>query len=52
MIKREFSDKIKVDILVKNIDGSDLRYHEDIEDVDKLVPEKYIKRDLDKLINE
>ncbi len=40
-LKREFGNKIKVDLLVKNIDGSDRYYKENIDIIDNYVEESY-----------
>lgn len=40
-LKKEFSDQIKVDLLVKNIDGTDSYYKENIDVVDNYVKESY-----------
>ncbi len=40
-LKKEFGEKIKVDLLVKNIDGSDNYYKENIDIIDNYVPESY-----------
>ena len=40
-LKKEFGEKIKVDLLVKNIDGSDNYYRENIDVIDNYVPESY-----------
>lgn len=49
-IKKEFGSKIKVDLVVKNIDGTDFTYRENIDVIDNYIPEKYTKDDLEKLI--
>lgn len=40
-LKKEFGDKIKVDLLVKNIDGSDQYYKENIDVIDNYIKERY-----------
>lgn len=40
-LKKEFGDRIKVDLLVKNIDGSDRYYKENIDIIDNHVEERY-----------
>lgn len=40
-LKKEFGNQIKVDLLVKNIDGSDQYYKENIDIVDNHVSERY-----------
>ena len=40
-LKKEFGDKIQVDLLVKNIDGSDRYYKENIDMIDNHVEESY-----------
>lgn len=49
-LKKEFGNKVKVDLIVKNIDGTDFNYRENVDVVDNYIPEKYTKDDLDKLI--
>jgi len=49
-LKGEFGSKIKVDLIVKNIDGTDFSYRENIDVIDKYIPEKYTKDDLEKII--
>jgi predicted ABC-type ATPase len=41
LLKKEFGPKIQVDLLVKNIDGSDQYYRENIDIVDNYVEERY-----------
>ncbi|MDO8493053.1 MAG: zeta toxin family protein [bacterium] len=50
ILKTEFLDRIKVDLVVKNIDGSDFNYRENIDVVDRYVSEKYTKDELENLI--
>ena len=40
-LKKEFGSQIQVDLLVKNIDGSDRYYKENIDIIDNHVPEMY-----------
>ncbi len=49
-LKKEFGNAIKVDLIVKNIDGTDFSYRENIDVIDNYIPEKYTKEDLEKLI--
>ena len=49
-LKKEFDDKIKVDLLVKNIDGSDRYYKENIDIIDNYVEEKYTLETLNDVI--
>jgi predicted ABC-type ATPase len=49
-LKKEFGGAVKVDLVVKNIDGTDFSYRENIDVVDSHIPEKYTKEDLEKLI--
>jgi predicted ABC-type ATPase len=41
LLKKEFGNQIKVDLLVKNIDGSDRYYKENIDIIDNYVEEGY-----------
>ncbi len=49
-LKKEFGSKIKVDLVVKNIDGTDFSYRENIDLVDNYIPERYTKSDLEILL--
>ena len=49
-LKKEFGSAIKIDLVVKNIDGSDFSYRENIDVIDNYIPEKYTKEDLVRLI--
>lgn len=51
-LKQEFGKKLHVDLIVKNIDGTDFRYYENISKIDGHVPQRYTKEDLDQLISE
>lgn len=42
-LKREFGSTIRVDLIVKNIDGSDFAYRENINQIDSHIPERYTK---------
>ncbi|MDQ5893689.1 MAG: UDP-N-acetylglucosamine kinase [Patescibacteria group bacterium] len=50
LLKKEFGNKLRVDLVVKNIDGTDFNYRENIDVVDNYIPEKYTVDDLRKLI--
>ena len=52
ILKREYGDKIQVDIIVKNLDGTDFKYRENIDIVDNYVSEAYSRSKLDELIIE
>lgn len=45
-IKEIFKNDVKVDLIVKNIDGTDLKYNENITIIDNHIKEKYSKEDL------
>lgn len=49
-LKKEFDRAVKVDLVVKNIDGTDFNYRENIDVIDNHIPEKYTKEDLGNLI--
>lgn len=51
LLKSEFKADIRVDLVVKNIDGTDFKYYENIELIDSHMPEKYTEKELDNLIN-
>ena len=42
-LKREVGSKIRVDLIVKNIDGSDFAYRENVDQIDSHIPERYTK---------
>lgn len=46
LLKKEFGSRIRVDLIVKNIDGSDFIYRENIDVVDTYLPEKYTEATL------
>jgi UDP-N-acetylglucosamine kinase len=48
-LKREF-ENIEVYLIIKNIDGTDLSSHGDIETIDTYIPEKYNMADLKNII--
>ncbi len=41
LLKQELGSKVRVDLLVKNIDGSDFSYRENIDLIDRYIPERY-----------
>lgn len=45
-LKKEFGERVKVDLLVKNIDGTDSYYKENIDVIDNYVKERYSVDDL------
>jgi UDP-N-acetylglucosamine kinase len=49
-IKELYGDTIKVDIIIKNIDGTNLRYIENAASIDTYIKEQYSKSDLERLI--
>lgn len=51
-MKEKFGADIQVDVLWKDVDGSDKMYKENVDNVDNVIPEKYHKDDLRKLLNE
>lgn len=50
-LKKDFGNRIKVDLIVKNIDGTDFNYRENIDVIDNHISEKYTKDDLEKLLS-
>lgn len=48
ILKAEFGSRIKVDLIVKNVDGTDFGYRENIDSIDGYMPEKYTKEDLER----
>lgn len=51
-LKKGFGKNIQVDLVIKNIDGSDFRYKENVDIIDNYIPEKYTQSDLETLIVE
>jgi UDP-N-acetylglucosamine kinase len=51
VLKREFSKAIQVDLVVKNLDGTDFGYYQNVDVIDNYIPEKYTQSDLETLIN-
>ena len=49
-LKKEFGNQIKVDLLVKNIDGSDRFYKENIDIIDNHVEERYTVETLNNVL--
>lgn len=49
-MKKEFIGNIRIDLLVKNVDGSDRFYKENIDSVDNHLSEKYTKETLEEII--
>lgn len=43
ILKAEFGKRIRVDLIVKNIDGTDFRYKENIDTIDGYVAQRYSK---------
>lgn len=52
ILKKEFGDRIRVDLIVKNIDGTDVKYKDDIDSIDDHIPERYTKSMLRRLLSE
>lgn len=50
-LKQEFGNKLRVDLIVKNIDGTDFKYKENIDVIDSYIPESYTKDTLSDLLN-
>ena len=46
ILKTEFKKDLNIDLIVKNIDGTDFRYWENIDQIDRHVPERYDKATL------
>lgn len=51
LLKDKFKADIRVDLVVKNIDGTDFNYRENIDVIDSYIPEKYNRVDLENIIN-
>ena len=52
LLKREFGKRIKVDLVMKNIDGSDTAYKENIDQIDSHIPERYSENTLREVIHD
>lgn len=52
ILKREFGERIRIDLIVKNIDGTDFRYKENIGDIDSHMPERYTQSTLSEALAE
>ncbi len=46
LLKRVFGDKIILDLLIKNIDGTNQKYHRNITQLDGYIKDKYSRGDL------
>lgn len=51
-IKKEFGRDVYVDLLLKNIDGSDQVYKDNVDIIDNHIPEKYSKEQIEQMLNE
>lgn len=51
LMKQKFGKQIKIDVLIKDIDGTDKIYRRNINLIDNYIKEKYSKDDLKELIN-
>ncbi|HED05569.1 MAG TPA: Zeta toxin, partial [Ignavibacteria bacterium] len=51
ILKRDFGKWVQVDVIVKNIDGTDFKYRENIDMVDSHIPEKYDREELKGLLS-
>lgn len=51
ILKQEFGNKIQVDLVTKNIDGTDISYKQNVDIIDNYIPEKYTRDDLEILIS-
>lgn len=50
-LKKDFGKEIQVDLLLKNLDGSDKVYKANVDQIDNHIPEKYTEEDLIKMID-
>lgn len=50
LLKEEFGKQIKVHLIVKNIDGTDFGYFENIDKIDNYIPERYSIDNLEGLL--
>jgi predicted ABC-type ATPase len=51
-LKKEFGKRVRVDLIVKNIDGTDFKYKDNIDVIDSHIPERYTKDTLSQLLSE
>ncbi len=51
-LKEEFGKKLYVYLIIKNNDGTDFRYYENIDRIDGYVPQRYTYEELERLIVE
>jgi predicted ABC-type ATPase len=51
LLKKEFGGSIRVDLIVKNIDGTDFKYKENVDAIDSYIPESYTQDTLAKSLN-
>ena len=49
-LKAEFGKDIRVDLLLKNIDGTNRTYHDNVDQIDGHIPEKYQVENLQKIL--
>lgn len=52
LIKKEFGGRIRVDLLLKNIDNSPRTFEANVDQIDSYIPEIYSREDLERLINQ
>lgn len=50
-LKKEFGNNIRADLIVKNIDGTDFKYKDNIDVIDSHIPERYTKSTLSQLLS-
>jgi len=43
MLKVKFKQDVKIDLLLKNIDGTHRQYHANVDQIESFVPEKYTR---------
>jgi predicted ABC-type ATPase len=51
VFKNMYGDRIQLDVIVKNVDGSDIRYYEDVASVDEHAPETYTRETLEDVLH-
>lgn len=50
-LKKEFGRKLKVHLVVKNIDGTDFGYYENVDIIDNYIPERYSKDEISGMLD-
>jgi UDP-N-acetylglucosamine kinase len=49
-VKKEFGDRVRVDLLLKNIDNSSRIFQANVDQIDNYIPEKYSRAEVEKIV--